>query len=95
MRAEASVVRGVRAMRSDRLAGIDDAVAPGMERHDRLHPFVVAAAANLATFAAAYRHDVAEVELTPAWAEPYFAESSWDGIGAVVGLCYRGAWRTG
>ncbi|HEY5852562.1 MAG TPA: protein kinase [Aldersonia sp.] len=89
VRAEASVVWGVRAMRSDHLTGIEDAVAPGIERHDRLHPFVVAAAASLATFAAAYRHDVTEVERLQAWAEPYFADS-WDGIGAVVGLCYRG-----
>ena len=59
------------------------------ERHDRLHPFVVSAAANLATFAAVYRHDVDEVERLQAWAEPYFADS-WDGIGAVLGLCYRG-----
>ena len=67
----------------------EEAVAAGVERHDRLHPFVVSAAANLATFAAAYRHDVAEVERLQAWAEPYFADS-WDGIGAVLGLCYRG-----
>ncbi len=89
MRAEAGVVRGVAALRSDRLAGIDEHIAPCLAQPDRLRPFAVAACANVATFAAAYRYDIDEVTRRRAWAAPYL-ERSRDTFNAVNGLCYAG-----
>jgi ATP/maltotriose-dependent transcriptional regulator MalT len=89
MRAEAGVVRGVAALRSDRLACIDDHIAPCLARLERQRPFAVAACANVATFAAAYRYDVDEVNRTRAWAAPYLDRSR-DSFNAVNGLCFAG-----
>jgi serine/threonine-protein kinase PknK len=89
MRAEAGVVRGVAALRSDRLAGIDEHIAPGLAQPDRLRPFAVAACGNVATFAAAYRYDIDEVDRRRAWAAPYLKRSG-DTFNAVNGLCFAG-----
>jgi serine/threonine-protein kinase PknK len=89
VRAEAGVVRGVVDLRSDRLAGIDEHLAACLAGPDRLGPFVVAAAAGVATFAAAYRHDLAEVNRLQAWATPY-SERSRDTHNLVHGLCFTG-----
>jgi serine/threonine-protein kinase PknK len=89
VRADAGVVRGVVAVRSDRLAGIDEYIAPCLARPDRLHPFAVAAAANVATFAAAYRYDLDEVNRLRAWAAPFY-ERSGDAFSVVNGLCFTG-----
>jgi serine/threonine-protein kinase PknK len=89
VRAEAGVIRGVVAMRSDRLAGIDKHIAPRLAQPERLRPFALAAAANIATFAAAYRHDLAEVNRLQAWAAPHF-ERSRDTHNLVHGLCFTG-----
>jgi ATP/maltotriose-dependent transcriptional regulator MalT len=89
MRAEGGVVRGVAALRSDRLASIDEHIASCLARRDRLRPFAVAACANVATFAAAYRYDIEEVDRTRAWAAPYL-ERSRDTFNAVNGLCFAG-----
>jgi serine/threonine-protein kinase PknK len=89
VRAEAGVVRAVVALRSDRLAGIDEHIAPCIAQPDRLRPFAVAAAAGVATFAAAYRHDLDEVNRLQAWAAPY-SERSRDTHNLVHGLCFTG-----
>ena len=89
VRADAGVVRGVVALRSDRLAGIDEHIAPCLARRDRLRPFAVASAANVATFAAAYRYDLDEVNRIQAWAAPYY-ERSGDAFSVVNGLCFTG-----
>ena len=89
VRADAGVVRGVVALRSDRLAGIDEHIAPCLARRDRMRPFVVASAANVATFAAAYRYDVDEVNRVQAWAAPFY-ERSGDAFSMVNGLCFTG-----
>jgi serine/threonine-protein kinase PknK len=89
MRAEAGVVRGIAALRSDRLAGIDEHIAPCLAQPDRLRPFAVAACANVATFAAAYRYDIDEVNRSRAWAAPYL-ERSKDAFNEVNGLCFAG-----
>jgi serine/threonine-protein kinase PknK len=89
VRAEAGVVRGVVALRSDRLAGIDEYIAPCLARADRLRPFSVASAANVATFAAAYRYDLAEVNRVQAWAAPFYQRSR-DAFSMVNGLCFTG-----
>lgn len=89
LRADAGVVRGVVDLRSDRLAGIDDHIAPCLARRDRMRPFTVASAANIATFAAAYRYDIDEVHRIQAWAAPIY-ELSGDAFSVVNGLCFTG-----
>jgi serine/threonine-protein kinase PknK len=89
IRAEGGVVRGVADLRSDRLAGIDEHIAPCLARRDRLRPFAVGVAANVATFAAAYRYNLDEVNRIQAWAAPY-AEDNHDTFNMVHGLCYMG-----
>jgi ATP/maltotriose-dependent transcriptional regulator MalT len=89
VRADAGVVRGVMALRSDRLACIDEHIAPCLERQDSMRPFVVASAANVATFAAAYRYDLEEVKRVQAWAAPYYHRSG-DAFSVVNGLCFMG-----
>ena len=89
VRAEGGVVRGVADLRSDRLAGIDEHIAPCLARRDRLRPFAVGVAATVATFAAAYHYDLDEVNRIQAWAAPY-AEHNRDTFNMVHGLCYTG-----
>ena len=89
VRAEGGVVRGVADLRSDRLAGIDEHIAPCLARRDHLRPFAVGVAANVATFAAAYRYNLDEVNRIQAWAAPY-AERNRDTFNMVHGLCYTG-----
>jgi serine/threonine-protein kinase PknK len=89
VRADAGVVRGVVALRSDRLACIDEHIAPCLARRDRMRPFVVASAANVATFAAAYRYDLDEVNRVQGWGAPFY-ERSGDAFSVVNGLCFTG-----
>jgi ATP/maltotriose-dependent transcriptional regulator MalT len=89
VRAEADVVRALVALRSDHLEGIDEHVAPCLARPDSVRPFVAGKAANLATFAAAYRCDLDEVNRLQAWASVYF-ERSRDSFNPIHGLCFTG-----
>ena len=89
VRAEGGVVRGVADLRSDRLAGIDEHIAPCLARRDRLRPFAVGVAATVSTFAAAYHYNLDEVNRIQAWAAPY-AERHQDTFNKVHGLCYTG-----
>jgi ATP/maltotriose-dependent transcriptional regulator MalT len=89
MRAEGGVVRGVADLRSDRLAGIDEHIAPCLERRETQRPFAVGVAATVSTFAAAYHYNLDEVNRIQAWAAPY-AERNGDSFNMVHGLCYTG-----
>jgi serine/threonine-protein kinase PknK len=89
LRAEAGVVRGVADLRSDRLAGIDEHIAPCLARRDSQRPFAVGVAATGSTFAAAYHYNLDEVNRIQAWAAPY-AERKGDTFNLVHGLCYTG-----
>lgn len=89
VRAEADVVRGLVALRADHLEGIDEHIAPCLARPDSVRPFVVGKAANLATFAAAYRCDLDEVNRLQAWASIYF-ERGRDSFNPIHGLCFTG-----
>ncbi len=89
VRAEADVVRGLVALRADHLEGIDEHIAPCLARPDTVRPFVAGKAANLATFAAAYRCDLNEVTRLQAWASSYF-ERSRDSFNPIHGLCFTG-----
>ncbi len=87
--ADVGVVRGVVDLRSDRLGGIDEHIAACLQRRDRMRPFTVASAANVATFAAAYRYDLEEVRRIQEWAVPFY-ERSGDAFSVVNGLCFTG-----
>ena len=89
LRAEGGVVRGVADLRSDRLAGIAEHIAPCLAGRDRLRPFAVGVAATVATFAAAYHYDLDEVNRIQAWAAPY-NEHNKDTFNIVHGLCFSG-----
>lgn len=89
LQADFGVVRGVVDLRSDRLAGIADHISPCLERRDHMRPFTVATAANVATFAAAYHYDLAEVHRIQSWAAPFY-ERSGDAFSMVNGLCFTG-----
>jgi serine/threonine-protein kinase PknK len=89
LRADGGVVRGVAELRADRLAGIDEHIAPCLARREHLRPFTVGVAANVATFAAAYHYNLDEVNRIQAWAAPY-AERNRDTFNTVHGLCYTG-----
>lgn len=89
MRAEVDVVRAIADLRADRLSGIDEHIAACLQRRDRMPPFSVATAATVATFAAAYRYDLDEVERIQTWAAPYY-ERSGDAFSIVNGLCFAG-----
>ena len=89
LRIEAAAVRSVVELRADRIDTIDELVAPCLARAARLRPFVVAAAANAATFAAAYRGELDEVHRLQGWAAEYFQRS----VGKhfeILGLCFTG-----
>ena len=89
LRVEGGVVRGVADLRSDRLAGIDEHIAPCLAGRDRQRPFAVGVAATVATFAAAYHYDLDEVNRIQAWAAPY-NEHNKDSFNIVHGLCFSG-----
>ncbi|SEC28826.1 serine/threonine-protein kinase [Rhodococcus koreensis] len=89
VRAEADVVRALMALRADHLEGIDEHVAPCLARADTVRPFVIGKAANLATFAAAYRCDLDEVSRLQDWASIYF-ERGRDSFNPIHGLCFTG-----
>ena len=89
VRAGADIVPGVVALRSDRLAGIDEHIAACLAQPDRPRPFAVGLAANVATFAAAYRYDLEEVNRVQAWAAPNY-ERSRGSFNPVHALCFTG-----
>ncbi|PND53124.1 MULTISPECIES: serine/threonine-protein kinase [Rhodococcus] len=75
LRAEVGVVRAVVAARCDRFDTIDELVRPSLARADSLSPWVVSAAANLASMAAIYRFDFDATERLQEWAAPYHARN--------------------
>jgi serine/threonine-protein kinase PknK len=89
VRAEADVVRALVALRADHLEGIDEHIAPCLARPDSVRPFVAGKAANLATFAAAYRCDLDEVHRLQDWASIYFDRAR-DSFNPIHGLCFTG-----
>lgn len=76
LRAEIGVVRAVIAARCDRFDTIDELVRPALTRADSLVPWVVSAAANLASLAAIYRFDFDATERLQDWAASYHARNS-------------------
>ena len=76
MRTEADVFRAVVECYADRTAGVDELVAECLSRPDSVTPWVVAAAANVASFLEIYRFDFDAVRRWQHWADPYHQRSS-------------------
>jgi serine/threonine-protein kinase PknK len=71
MRIEADVIRAVVECYADRIAGVDELVDECLSRPDSLAPWVVAVAADVASFLAIYRFDFDAVRRWQDWAAPY------------------------
>jgi ATP/maltotriose-dependent transcriptional regulator MalT len=76
LRTEARVVEAVTRGMADRTDGIDDLLNECVSRPDRLSPFVVSVAANVATFGAIYRFDFDAARRWQQWASPYHQQNS-------------------
>jgi serine/threonine-protein kinase PknK len=70
LHAEASVIRAVAEIFSDRVGAVSDLVAETMSRPDTLHP-LLAVAGNLAAFAAIYRFEFDTAHRLLEWAAAY------------------------
>ncbi|MBJ8348413.1 serine/threonine-protein kinase [Antrihabitans sp. YC2-6] len=89
LRIEVGVLHSVVALRADGIAGLSDLIEPCLERADVLSPWVVSIAANVATFAAAYRYDYAEAQRLQAWGAQYFRQGKGT-YNEIHGLCFLG-----
>ncbi|NNH75825.1 protein kinase [Nocardia uniformis] len=89
LRAEAGVVHAVVTVRGDVLIGVEEMLAPCFARADALSPYVVALAANVASFAAGYRYDFAEAVRIQEWAAPYLRRNK-GFYNSVHSLCFLG-----
>ena len=89
LRAEIGAVRGVGELRTDRIDDIDELVAESLAQPESLHPWVVSAASNVATFAAVYRFDFAEARRLQERAQPYYQRNKGP-HNMVHGECYVG-----
>ncbi len=74
--------------------GIDEHIAPCLERRDFQRPFAVGVAATVAAFAAAYHYDLDEVNRIQAWAAP--AQRTPPATASIwFTACATPDWRTG
>ncbi|MFI6865339.1 protein kinase [Nocardia sp. NPDC050406] len=89
LRAEAGVVHAVVTVRADVLVGVEEMLASCFARADELSPYVVAIAANVASFAAGYRYDFAEAVRIQEWSAPYMRRNK-GFYNKVHGLCFLG-----
>lgn len=84
--AEALIVRATINGFDDRLDGLDEAVAAGMARAEKLRPWVLCGIADLAAYLAIHRFEFAEARRWQAWARPYHRRASGPFI-VVYGYC--------
>ena len=89
IRIEADIVNGVATAHCDRVDGIEDLIAEGLARFEQLRPWVATAVANVASFAALYRFDFAEVRRLQEWAIPHH-ERTGGKFGVMYGHCMAG-----
>src|SRR4029077_13405997 len=76
MRTEVDIFRAVVECYADRTAGVDELVAECLSRPDSVTPWVVAAAANVASFLELYRFDFDAARKWQDWADLYHQQSS-------------------
>ncbi|WAM15385.1 serine/threonine-protein kinase [Rhodococcus sp. JS3073] len=89
LRVEADVVQGDITIFSDRIDGVDELMAECLSRPETLPPWVVSAAADIATFAEVYRFDFDAARRMQDWASTYHERTSGPYSGA-WGYCYYG-----
>ena len=89
MRTEVNVFRAVVECYADRTAGVDELVAECLSRPDSVTPWVVAAAANVASFLELYRFDFDAARRWQQWAYRYHEQSSGP-FSLVYGHCLVG-----
>ncbi|WP_280269214.1 serine/threonine-protein kinase [Nocardia wallacei] len=69
--------------------GLEEMLAPCFRRADQLSPYVVAIAANVATFAAGYRCEFDEAVRIQEWSAPYMRRNK-GSYNNIHGLCFLG-----
>ena len=89
LRVEADVVQGDITIFSDRVSGVAELMAECLSRPETLPPWVVSAAADIATFAEVYRFDFDAARRMQDWASTYHERTSGPYSGA-WGYCYYG-----
>jgi serine/threonine-protein kinase PknK len=89
MRTEVDIFRAVVECYADRTAGVDELVAECLSRPDSVTPWVVAAAANVASFLELYRFDFDAARKWQDWAYLYHQQSSGP-FSLVYGQCLVG-----
>ncbi len=76
-------------MNSDRIDGIYELIAPCLENPTSVHPWVVAAAADFASYADIFRFDFTSAIRRQEWAEPYHRETRGP-FASIYGQCLCG-----
>ena len=89
VRIEADAVEASILMNSDRLEGIDELIAPCLENPPAVHPWVVAAAADFASYADIFRFDFDSAVRWQEWAEPYHKQTRGP-FASIYGQCLCG-----
>lgn len=89
MQTEVGVFRAVVECYADRTADVDELVADCLSRPDSVTAWVVAAAANVASFLAIYRFDFEAARRWQRWAYPYHLQGSGP-FSLVYGHCLAG-----
>ncbi|MFE7418075.1 protein kinase [Rhodococcus sp. NPDC057529] len=89
LRIEAAVARGAVDVSTDHVDGVDELVSECLARPETLAPFVVSAAADVATFLGIYSFDFASARRWQRWAQPYHQRASGP-LTATYGYCLDG-----
>ncbi|MCW4353757.1 AAA family ATPase [Hoyosella sp. YIM 151337] len=86
---EAALVKDIEAAFADRMPELGESAERCLEKAEKLRPFVVAAAANVATFRAFYRCDFTGARKWQDWVQPYFRQMTGP-FSEVYGHCLAG-----
>ncbi|KXF56452.1 hypothetical protein AXA44_34480 [Rhodococcus sp. SC4] len=89
LRIEADVVKSVTEISMDHLEGVDELVSDCLATPDTVSPWIVSAAANVATFVATYRLDFDAAHRWQDWAGPYHRRTNGP-YSVMYGNCYEG-----
>ncbi|WP_172652673.1 hypothetical protein [Rhodococcus opacus] len=89
LRAEAGVVRGSVEISADRIDGVERLVSACLSQPDRLRPWVVSIAANIATFEKIYRFDFEAADRWQHWAVSYHQRANGP-FSVMYGHCIAG-----